>query len=58
MIILYGRVSTFDHQLTQAKQAGFEIEESVFDNGVSGISTRRVERKEGKRLFDKLRAHS
>jgi putative DNA-invertase from lambdoid prophage Rac len=28
----------------------------VFDNGTSGISTRLVERAEGRRLFDKLRA--
>jgi DNA invertase Pin-like site-specific DNA recombinase len=28
----------------------------VFDNGTSGISTRLVERSEGRRLFDKLRA--
>jgi putative DNA-invertase from lambdoid prophage Rac len=57
--ILYGRVSTIeqtaDHQLTQAKAAGFKIEDAVFDNGTSGISTRLVDRPEGKRLFDKLR---
>ena len=58
--ILYGRVSTIeqtaDHQLTQAKAAGFKINEAVFDNGTSGVSTRLVERPEGRRLFDKLRA--
>ena len=58
--ILYGRVSTIeqtaDHQLTQAKAAGFKITEAVFDNGTSGVSTRLVERSEGRRLFDKLRA--
>jgi putative DNA-invertase from lambdoid prophage Rac len=59
-MILYGRVSTIeqtsDHQLTQAKTAGFKINEAVFDNGTSGVSTRLVERPEGRRLFDKLRA--
>jgi putative DNA-invertase from lambdoid prophage Rac len=58
--ILYARVSTaeqtLDHQVTQATAAGFVISEVVADNGVSGISTRLVERPEGKRLFDKLRA--
>jgi putative DNA-invertase from lambdoid prophage Rac len=57
--ILYGRVSTIeqtsDHQLSQAKAAGFKIDDAVFDNGTSGVSTRLVERPEGKRLFDKLR---
>jgi putative DNA-invertase from lambdoid prophage Rac len=57
--ILYGRVSTIeqtsDHQLSQAKAAGFEIDDAVFDNGTSGVSTRLIERKEGRRLFDKLR---
>jgi putative DNA-invertase from lambdoid prophage Rac len=57
--ILYGRVSTIEqtseHQLTQAKAAGFKIDEAVFDNGASGASTRLIERKEGRRLFDKLR---
>jgi putative DNA-invertase from lambdoid prophage Rac len=59
-MILYGRVSTIEqtaeHQLTQAKAAGFKITEAVFDNGTSGVSTRLVERTEGRRLFDKLRA--
>jgi resolvase-like protein len=45
-----------EHQLAQAKAAGFAIDETVSDNGVSGVSTRLVERPEGKRLFDKLRA--
>jgi putative DNA-invertase from lambdoid prophage Rac len=58
--ILYGRVSTVEqtseHQLSQAKAAGFKIDDAVFDNGTSGISTRLVERAEGRRLFDKLRA--
>jgi putative DNA-invertase from lambdoid prophage Rac len=58
-VIFYGRVSTIEqtsvHQLDQAKAAGFKIEDAVFDNGTSGVSTRLCERPEGKRLFDKLR---
>jgi putative DNA-invertase from lambdoid prophage Rac len=58
--ILYARVSTaeqtIDHQLAHARGAGFAIDEVVSDNGVSGVSTRLVERTEGRRLFDKLRA--
>jgi putative DNA-invertase from lambdoid prophage Rac len=58
--ILYARVSTvdqtIDHQLAHARSAGFTIDEVVADNGVSGIATRLVERPEGRRLFDKLRA--
>jgi putative DNA-invertase from lambdoid prophage Rac len=57
---LYARVSTIeqtiDHQLAQAEAAGFVIDEVVADNGVSGVATRLVERPEGRRLFDKLRA--
>jgi DNA invertase Pin-like site-specific DNA recombinase len=57
--ILYARVSTaeqtIDHQLAQAKGAGFAIDEVVADNGVSGISTRLQDRPEGRRLYDKLR---
>jgi putative DNA-invertase from lambdoid prophage Rac len=57
--ILYARVSTveqtIDHQLAHARSAGFAIDEVVADNGVSGVSTRLVERPEGKRLFDMLR---
>lgn len=59
-IILYCRVSTsdqiLDHQVTQARAAGFVIDEVVSDNGVSGVSTRLVERNQGKRLFDLLRS--
>jgi putative DNA-invertase from lambdoid prophage Rac len=47
---------TLDHQRTQAEAAGFNIDEVVADNGVSGVSTRLVERQQGKRLFDMLRA--
>lgn len=57
--VLYARVSTTDqttaHQLTQAKQAGFDVDEVVADEGVSGVSTRLAERPEGRRLFDMLR---
>ncbi len=58
--ILYARVSTaeqtIEHQVTHAKSAGFHIDEVVADNGVSGLHSRLVERPEGRRLFDKLRA--
>lgn len=58
--IFYARVSTadqtLDHQITQAKEAGFKIDEVVSDHGVSGVSTRLCERLEGKRLFDLLRS--
>jgi len=58
--ILYARVSTaeqtIEHQVAHAKSAGFRIDEVVADNGVSGLHTRLVERPEGRRLFDKLRA--
>jgi putative DNA-invertase from lambdoid prophage Rac len=58
---LYARVSTSDqtltHQLTQARQAGFIIDDErvIADHGVSGVSTRLAEREQGKRLFDLLR---
>ena len=58
--IFYARVSTadqtLDHQITQAKEAGFKIDGVVSDHGVSGVSTRLCERREGKRLFDLLRS--
>jgi DNA invertase Pin-like site-specific DNA recombinase len=57
--VLYARVSTaetIDHQLAHARAAGFAIDEVVADNSVSGLHTCLVERPEGKRLFDKLRA--
>lgn len=41
--------------MTQARAAGFAIDEVVFDNGVSGVSTRLAERDQSKRLFDLLR---
>jgi hypothetical protein len=36
--------------------AGFTIDDVVADNGVRGVATRLVERPEGRRLFDKVRA--
>lgn len=58
--ILYARVSTAEqtiaHQLTQARAAGFAIDDVVADEGVSGISTRLADRPQGRRLFDLLRA--
>lgn len=57
--VLYARVSTaeqtIDHQVEQATAAGFEIDEVVSDNGVSGISLNLKDRPEGKRLYDMLR---
>lgn len=57
--ILYARVSTaeqnLDHQRTQAEAAGFQIDEVVADEGVSGVTTRLAERPQGKRLADMLR---
>src|SRR6266436_3908678 len=47
---------TIEHQVAHAKSAGYRIDEVVADNGVSGLHTRLVERPEGRRLFDKLRA--
>ena len=58
--ILYARVSTRDqtaaHQLTQAKAAGFKVDDVVTDEGVSGVTTKLAERPQGRRLFDMLRA--
>lgn len=57
--ILYARVSTADqnisHQRTQAEAAGFDIDEVIADQGVSGVSTQLADRPEGRRLYDKLR---
>jgi putative DNA-invertase from lambdoid prophage Rac len=58
--VLYVRVSTAEqtsgHQLTQAREAGFEIADDhvITDHGVSGISVRLADRKQGRRLFDIL----
>jgi putative DNA-invertase from lambdoid prophage Rac len=57
--ILYARVSTTDqtiaHQETQARAAGFEIDEVIADSGVSGVNTKLADRPNGRRLFDRLR---
>lgn len=57
--ILYARVSTsdqnLDHQATQARKAGFEVDEVFADHGASGVATKLSERPEGKRLLDRLR---
>ncbi|MEO9632431.1 MAG: recombinase family protein, partial [Sulfitobacter sp.] len=58
--VLYVRVSTAEqtsaHQLSQAKAAGFDIEDHhvITDHGVSGVSVRLCEREQGRRLFDIL----
>lgn len=58
--ILYARVSTAEqtlsHQRTMAEERGFTFDHVLADHGVSGVSTRLIERPEGKRLFDMLRA--
>ena len=58
--VLYARVSTaeqtIDHQRTQAEAAGFRIDVVVADQGVSGVHARLIERPQGRRLFDLLRA--
>ncbi|ATI40892.1 recombinase [Pacificitalea manganoxidans] len=58
--ILYARVSTKDqtaaHQLTQAENAGYLVDDVVTDQGVSGVTTRLAERPQGRRLFDMLRS--
>ena len=58
--IFYARVSTseqtVDHQRTQAIAAGFAFDEVVTDDGVSGVTTKLVDRLGGRRLFDLLRA--
>ena len=57
--ILYARVSsteqTIEHQLGHARAAGFAIDAVVADNGVSGLHTRLVARRAGRRLLGKLR---
>lgn len=57
--VLYARVSTteqnINHQRTQAEAAGFQIDEVIADDGVSGLTTRLADRPQGKRLFDMLR---
>jgi len=57
--IFYARVSTTEqtisHQAEQARAAGFNIDQIISDEGVSGVSVPLAERPEGKRLFDLLR---
>jgi len=57
--VLYVRTSTseqtIEHQLSQAKKAGFTFDDVIEDEGVSGVSTPLAERPNGKRLFDLLR---
>jgi len=57
--VLYCRVSvasqTIDHQVTQAEAAGFKLDEVVFDDGVSGVTTKLADRPQGRRLSDMLR---
>lgn len=59
--VLYVRVSTAEqtsaHQITQAREAGFVIDDEnvLTDHGVSGVSTKLVERDQGRRLPDLLR---
>ena len=57
--VLYVRTSTseqtIEHQLSQAKQAGFTFDDVIEDEGVSGVSTPLAERTNGKLLFDLLR---
>ncbi|MEO0375478.1 MAG: recombinase family protein [Cyanobacteria bacterium P01_A01_bin.17] len=58
--VLYARVSnteqTPEHQVSQARAAGFDIDEVVEDHGVSGVNTLMKDRPGGSRLFDMLRA--
>src|SRR4051794_5824845 len=57
--VLYARVSTaeqnIEHQEAQARAAGFNIDLTIKDDGVSAVSTKLAERPEGRRLFDILR---
>jgi putative DNA-invertase from lambdoid prophage Rac len=57
--VLYARVSTTEqtigHQRTQAEHAGFKFDKVIWDEGVSGVSTKLAERPQGRRLFDLLR---
>jgi putative DNA-invertase from lambdoid prophage Rac len=57
--ILYARVSSTEqnigHQRSHAETAGFQIDDVISDDGVSGVTTRLADRPEGKRLFDMLR---
>jgi DNA invertase Pin-like site-specific DNA recombinase len=58
--VFYARVSTseqtIDHQVIQAKAAGFSFDHVVTDDGVSGVTTKLSDRAGGRRLFDLLRS--
>ena len=58
--ILYSRVSTaeqtIEHQRVQAQATGYVFDEVVTDDGVSGVTTKLIDRAGGRRLFDLLRA--
>jgi putative DNA-invertase from lambdoid prophage Rac len=58
--VLYARVSTteqtIEHQRTQAEKAGFRLDKVIWDEGVSGVSTKLAERPQGRRLLDILRS--
>ena len=49
--VLYARVSTseqtIEHQQTQAEKAGFKFDNVIWDEGVSGISTKLADRPQG-----------
>lgn len=57
--ILYTRVSTaeqtIEHQRVQAQAAGYVFDEVVTDDGVSGVTTKLIDRAGDRRLFDLLR---
>lgn len=57
--VLYARTSTIEqtiaHQLTQAEQKGFVIDEVVADEGKSGVKLTLAQRPQGQRLYDMLR---
>ncbi|MEJ0095708.1 MAG: recombinase family protein [Methylocella sp.] len=57
--ILYARVSTSDQtvclQRQQAEQAGFKIDRTIEDEGVSGVNTLFADRPGGRRVLDVLR---
>lgn len=58
-MIFYARVSTTDqtsaHQLEQALSAGFVIDETFADEGVSGVTTRLADRPQGRIMIKYLR---
>jgi DNA invertase Pin-like site-specific DNA recombinase len=58
--VLYARVSTaeqtIEHQEEQARKAGFILDKTIMDEGVSGVNTALADRAGGRRLFDMLRS--